>query len=145
MAISLNLHAAASITTLAITSLCTLPLLYQHLGTFTRRHSYEPTGLVYQDEDGTATKESQQRYSVRIQKHLILIGCSAGTALAVANAVQIIVGNCLADGASTTGAIYPCLDTLTWVCPGTTPSSWIHEILTRNVDIVDNLKHLYIS
>lgn len=122
MAIDLDLHAVASIATLVITCLCTLPLLYQHLGIFTHRHSYEPIESVYQDEDGIATKESQQRYSARVQKHLILIGCSAGTVLAVANAVQIIVGNCSTDYTRTTGVIYSCLDTLTWVCPGTTIS-----------------------
>ena len=145
MAIDWSLHAVASIATLATTCLCTLPLLYQQLGIFTHRHSYEPIGFLYQDEDGNATKESQQRYSVRIQKHLILFGSSAGTALAVTNAVQIIVGNLLADCTSITGVIYPCLDALTWVCSRATTSSWKHKMLTRSLDTVDNPRHLYIS
>jgi len=109
MAIDVSTQAAVSTGTLAAVSLWIIPFLCRNAYILRNRKSYELADSVYQDEDGAATKESQQRYSVRAQKHLLVFSCVAGTALALADAIQITIKH------SATEAVYPWLYVATWV------------------------------
>ena len=87
----INVGLSVPIALLAIVLARSIPFLY-HQATFIirQRHStHEPIQSLYHDEDGTATKESQARYSVKVQKYLILFGCILGTAVAITDAVQV--------------------------------------------------------
>lgn len=86
--LNISAQQAISISTLVVVTLTTLPLLYRNGSILKRRQSYEPIGSLYEDEDGVATKESQQKYSVRIYKHLIAFLCVTGAALALTDAIQ---------------------------------------------------------
>lgn len=109
MAIGVSIQAVVSTGTLAVVSLWIIPFLGNNAYTFRKRKPYELIDPVYQDEDGVATKESQQKYSVRIQKHLLVLSCVTGAALALTDAIQITVKH------SATEALYPWLYVATWV------------------------------
>ena len=87
---SATIEVGLSVGTLAVVSVWILPFLYHNLSFSKRRQSNDGYPL-YKDEDGVATKESQDRYSVWIQKYLILLGCAIGIVSAVSDAIQITV------------------------------------------------------
>ena len=109
MAIDVSTQAAVSTGTLAVASLWIIPFLCRNAYILKNRKSYELVDALYQDEDGIATKESQQRYSVRIQKHLLVLSCVVGTALTLGDTIQITVKHSAAE------AVYPWLYVATWV------------------------------
>ncbi|RPB21589.1 P-loop containing nucleoside triphosphate hydrolase protein [Terfezia boudieri ATCC MYA-4762] len=109
MAIDVSTQAAVSTGTLAVVSLCIIPFLYRNAYVLRNRKSYKLVDSVYRDEDGVATKESQKRYSVRIQKYLLVLSCVAGTALALSDAIQITVKR------NATEAVYLWLHVATWM------------------------------
>ncbi|KAF8475804.1 P-loop containing nucleoside triphosphate hydrolase protein [Kalaharituber pfeilii] len=109
MAVEVSIGTVLPIATLTIASFLVLPCLWRSSGIIWRREQYELLGSVYEDEDGVATKESQMKFSTRIQKHLVMIGCIAGTALALTDAVHITVKQ------STNEAIHAWISVATWV------------------------------
>jgi hypothetical protein len=54
---------------------------------FWSKNSKDLKSELYEDEDGTATPESQKAYSTKVQNVLATIITSAGLAIAIANAV----------------------------------------------------------
>jgi hypothetical protein len=54
-----------------------------------RKGNYEEIGTnVYQDEDGTATEESEARYSTYVQKVFILFGTALGVGFSLPIAIR---------------------------------------------------------
>lgn len=91
----------ASLTALVLTFLFTTPILFrifERVRLRSKVYGYDDVHKVYEDEDGTATEETQKEFSVALPAYLALFSAFIGFLASVTNAVFItafsIVGLC---------------------------------------------------
>lgn len=65
----------------------TLLSLVEKARSAVRTNGYEAVSKLYEDEDGTATEDTQKGYSVALQKFLIFLGSLLGLAASITIAV----------------------------------------------------------
>ena len=91
----------ASLTALVLTFLFTTPILFrifERVRLRSKAYEYDDVHKLYEDEDGTATEETQKEFSVALPAYLALFSAFIGFLACVTNAVFItafpIVGLC---------------------------------------------------
>ena len=84
----------ASLTALVLTFLVTIPILFRifdRVRSRSKTYGYDDVHKLYEDEDGTATEETQKEFSVALPTYLALSSAVIGFLASVTNAVFITV------------------------------------------------------
>lgn len=107
---------AVSIVCLAIVAALSVPALYQYLERIrAKKDQYSELSDLYEDDDGTATEESQEAYSDFVPR-LVLVSISA-----VASIDALIAAILIPSHQHTSLAVEQWLQFATWVSLGKTP------------------------
>lgn len=111
---------AISISCLAVVAALSVPALYQYLERLrARKDQYAELSDLYEDEDGTATEESQEAYSDFVPR-LILILISA-----VASIDALVTAILTSTRSQTSLSVEQWLQFATWVRLGQRPVSML--------------------